>query len=138
MFGSNAVAEAAYLDHVRDVCRDSQPIHFTCRYAMLGADDVSERAYVFLVPDEGLSDIARLHDVLYRGILRDRLRLDLPYIPHITIGASPDRVAAKQWCDELNGAGLELRGVINAVTVTTRLPDTMRTLAEFDLTARVG
>ena len=135
VFGCNAVAEGAYLDHVRQVCRQGRPIQFTCRFAMLGADDEAERAYVFLVPDEGFSGIARLHAALYRGVLRERLRLDLPYIPHITLGASPDRASAKQWCDDLNESGLEIHGAINTLAVSTREHDTMRTISEFNLGA---
>jgi 2'-5' RNA ligase len=133
VFGCD-VDEAAYLEHVGDTCGSVPTIDFRCRYAMLGADDEHERAYVFLVPDEGLSEIARLHDALYRGLLSERLRLDLPYIPHLTIGSSPDRAMAKRWCDELNREGLDVRGTLNALTVAAREPNTMRALASFALT----
>ncbi len=120
VFGCEAVPEPAYVEHVREVCRSAHPFTFRCRYALLGADDEVERAYVFLVPDEGFSAVARLHDALYRGVLGERLRLDLPYIPHLTIGASADRAQAKRWCDELNAEGLDVGGTVDAVTVTVR------------------
>ena len=117
LFGCSEVDEGAYLEHVREVARLSQPISFACRYAMLGADDEVDRAYVFLVPDEGCSGISRLHDALYRRHMAAFLRLDIPYVPHITLGSSADRTAMKACCDELNEAGLSIHGTIEALTV---------------------
>jgi 2'-5' RNA ligase len=117
VFGRSEVDERAYLEHVREVARLSRPTSFVCRYAMLGADDEAERAYVFLVPDEGYSAISRLHDVLYRREMASFLRLDIPFVPHITLGSSADRAAMKTCCDELNEAALAIHGSVEALTV---------------------
>ncbi|WP_374565043.1 2'-5' RNA ligase family protein [Ideonella sp.] len=117
VFGCAAVPEPAYVAHVRQVGERTAPIAFRCRYAMLGADDEAERAYVFLVPDEGHAALSLLHDHLYTGALADHLRLDLPYTPHITIGSSPDRRHAKGLCDGLNAGGLDMRATIDALSV---------------------
>src|SRR5262245_52203029 len=90
-FGCEAIAEESYVQHVAEIAAATAPIRFACRYAALGADDVDDMAYVFLVPDEGNAAIARLHDRIYSGPLAPHLRLDLPYVPHITIGRTRDR-----------------------------------------------
>jgi hypothetical protein len=116
VFGIRDLSEAVFLDHVAGVARFCRQIHFSCRYAMVGADDLDDTAYVILVPDQGNAAISLLHDQLYRGPFRPFLRLEFPYIPHIRIGAMKDFALAKALCDELNGRQVALEGRIAALT----------------------
>jgi 2'-5' RNA ligase len=136
-FGCNAVAEVEYLPHVEAVAQGNLSINFSCRYAMLGADDQDQIAYVFLVPDEGYSKLSLLHDRLYTGTLSPHLRLDVPFIPHITIGSLADRPAAKQLCDELNERGVGMIGSVNALTVAALENGKVRNLASFQLRTKL-
>ena len=102
VFGCNAVGEVEYRQHVAAVAKANVTLDFSCRYAMLGSDDQDQTAYVFLVPDEGYSGFSLLHDRLYTGVLSPHLRLDIPFVPHITIGTLEDRRVAKQLCDDLD------------------------------------
>lgn len=111
------IAQGEYLDHVRSVCRSARPFEFVCRYVMFDVDARTGKAYACLVPDEGFSNIARLHDALYRGVLASSLRLDIPYIPHITIASNLDPSDAKNLCDELNAQGVKVTGRVDALTV---------------------
>ncbi len=133
VFGCSVVAEAEYLQHVQAVASVSAAVRFSCRYAMLGADDQAETGYVFLVPDEGYGALSLLHDRLYTGVLSLHLRLDLPFIPHITIGTLADRRAAKQLCDDLNQQGLDINGTVNALTVGAMEHGKINNLATFPL-----
>ena len=117
VFGCAAVDLSEYTDHIARVAKASRPIELTCKYAMLGADDEDDTAYVFLVPDQGNAEVSLLHDRLYAGPLEPHLRLDLPYIPHITIGALSSRTQAKRLCDELNRQGLCVEGRLEELTV---------------------
>lgn len=135
VFACTGMNEHAYIEHVASVSRGSAPISFSCRYAMLGADDEVERGYVYLVPDEGFSGISRLHDALYSGLLRSHLRLDIPFIPHMTLGASSDRHAAKSLCDELNATGSAIHGAIEAISVAALRDGRIHNLATFSLDA---
>lgn len=119
IFGCDAVALHEYTSHVAEVSAASRAITFSCRYAMLGADDENENAYVFLVPDKGYAEISLLHDRLYAGPLEAYLRLDLPYIPHITIGTLNSRLNAKALCDELNNQGVCIEGGLHSVAIGT-------------------
>ena len=119
IFGCAAIDLNEYTDHVASVAESSRSITFSCKYAMLGADDEDDTAYVFLVPDQGYAQVSLLHDRLYTGPLQAYLRLDLPYIPHITIGTLSSRTEAKALCDELNHQGIRIQGRLKALTVGT-------------------
>jgi len=117
VFGCAAIGVHEYKHHVAEVAASSKPIAFSCKYAMLGADDEDDTAYVFLVPDQGYAEVSLLHDRLYTGVLQPYLRLDLPYIPHITIGTLKSRADAKALCDELNSKRLHIDGRLTALAV---------------------
>lgn len=117
VFGVQDATDDEYIGHVRAAAASSAAIPFTCRYAMLGADAVGDAAHVFLVPDEGYSAISLLHDRLHAGPLERLLRLDIPYVPRITIATLRDRKQAKQLCDQLNRAGLSITGTLRFLTV---------------------
>lgn len=102
VFGVSDLEYEAYLTHIKAVAENSPTVRFSCRYAMLGADDADETAYVFLVPDEGYSAVSLLHDRLYTGQFERFHRLDIPYIPHITMASSRSREEMKMLCTELN------------------------------------
>lgn len=127
------LAEQTYAAHVAAIAQRTKAIDFICRYAMLGADDESEEGYVFLVPEEGFAAIARLHDDLYTGEMEPHLRLDIPYVPHITIGRLKDRRRAKQLCDEFNARGLAIPGRISDLTVCTPQGRGLASLSEHAL-----
>lgn len=117
VFGCTAVAEADYLVHVARLARSTPAIRFHCRHATLHASGPDGMAHVFLVPDEGHSAIALLHDRLYTGVLAAHLRLDIPYVPHITVAATRDATAAKALCDGLNERGVDISGELRSLSV---------------------
>lgn len=119
VFGCSCLAEPEYTAHIKRIASDLDPIDFVCRHAMLYADDKDggDTAYVFLVPDEGYSAISLLHDKLYTGVLQPYLKLEIPYIPHITIGTMKDLRAAKALCDDLNSKGVQISGRFDVLTI---------------------
>jgi len=133
VFGCETVPQSEYVQHVQAVAQATRSITFACRYAMLGADDEDDSAYVFLVPNEGFAELSMLHDRLYTDVLSAHLRLDLPFIPHITIGRLTERRAAKSLCDALNTRGVSIEGSVSALTVGTRENGRIHSLASFAL-----
>jgi 2'-5' RNA ligase len=117
VFGCSDVPLSLYRRHVATVARSQSVISFSCRYAMIFNVATNDNYSVFLVPDEGYSEISKLHDKFYRGPLAPHLRLDLPYIPHITIATIPDAARIKALCDKLNAAGITIHGQIDAITL---------------------
>ncbi|RYH23230.1 MAG: 2'-5' RNA ligase family protein [Alcaligenaceae bacterium] len=133
VFGIRDVEESVYLKHVRSVADSVKPIQFRCRYAMLGADDIDDTAYVFLVPNEGNAEISLLHDSLYQGVLQPYHRLDFPYIPHVTVASTKDFKLAKQLCDDLNRTGVRADGWLSSLSVGVLKDGTLQTLRDFAL-----
>ena len=86
-------------------------IKFISKCTVIVKDSFSEFTDLFLVPDEGYSDIVKLHDKLYSGILKNNLRFDIPYIPHIGIGGSTNPVECKSIADELNKSNFSINGL---------------------------
>lgn len=77
----DAIGEEALVNHIEQVLRGWQPFEIGLREVQTAWDD-----YIYLLVQEGKETLVRLHDEIYTGILREYLRLDLPYIPHVTLG----------------------------------------------------
>lgn len=99
---TDRIAQADLSNHIQGVAQCSNTLDFTCRYALVHNDHESDDYYIFLVPDEGFSRISLLHDRLYSGLMHPRLRLDIPYVPHIGIATSKDREALHELATKWN------------------------------------
>lgn len=117
VFQVHDLAEPAFSEHVARVAEVSAPVRFVCRYAMVHNDVSSEDYYVFLVPDEGFSELSLLHDTLYTNALASKLRLDIPYVPHIGIATLKDPAQCKVLADELNSGHLSIGGRVEEISV---------------------
>jgi 2'-5' RNA ligase len=114
VFGAALDAEL-YIAHVRDVAQSLAPLRFKLSHAMLYYTGVGS-AHVFLVASEGAAGLTRLYRQLYGDPLAPSLRLDKPFIPHITIAAVEDPAAALQIADDWNAQNISLSGEIDVVT----------------------
>lgn len=117
VFPTENVGEATLVDHVRRRAAAAAAFEVVLRCAILGDPDFQNHAHAFLVPDEGFSDIVRLHDRFYTGPLADELRLDLPFIPHVGIANTPEPAACKAIVDMLNAEAFEIRGRVDMLDV---------------------
>lgn len=99
-------------NHISNICNSFKAIKFTVRTSTVVKDSFSDYTDVFLIPDEGNSDIIKLHDKLYAGILSKELRLDIPFIPHIGIGASLDPEESKDISNQINDKNILISGEI--------------------------
>ncbi len=114
---SEGIDERQMGEHISAIAADCYPIDFCCRYALVYDDEGCDDYYIFLVPDEGFSGISRLHDRLYSDFMRTKLRLDLPYIPHIGIATGKDPEQLYELARDWNAAGHEIHGMIDALTL---------------------
>src|SRR5215212_5363262 len=74
--------EENLVHHLESVLRGWQsfPIH-------LQGFQISSDHHLFLLLEEGNANILRLHGEIYTGILTGYLRKDIPFLPHLTLGA---------------------------------------------------
>jgi hypothetical protein len=129
---------APFRDHLRRQLQGQRAISFTLRCALVVKDDFNDNTHTFLVPDEGFSDLVKLHDKLYGGFLADQLRLDIAYIPHITITTSHDAHLCKRIADEINQQGingqeLAIPGVIGIIEIVQLANKIVTTLEQLSL-----
>jgi hypothetical protein len=117
VFPTDEIAQETLAEHVREQVAGVAPFEVVFRCVILGDPDFMEHAHAFLTPDEGFSEVVRLHDRLYTGPLASELRLDLPFIPHIGIASLPDMEECKQVVDQLNETRFEIRARVEQVTV---------------------
>ena len=99
------------------------PISFAIRSTKVVRDVLGDMSHVFLVPDEGSGEITTLHDRLYAGVLRRHLRTDIPFVPHMTVGAAADFATAEKVAEGLSVHSRIVRGTvlsIELVNVGTR------------------
>jgi 2'-5' RNA ligase len=80
-FEVDRVAKPDLLEHVAHVAQQAAP--FDARFSRL---ELSWDQWVFLTPDLGVQQLVSLHDQLYAGLLHPFHRVDLPFVPHVSIG----------------------------------------------------
>ena len=131
VFPQSIVTESQLAEHVRKQLAGCHAIQFVLRSSILIKDDSSDSYFVLLVPDEGFGSIVRLHDKLYTGILAPALRLDIPFIPHITVGYSPDAQAYKMLVDILNQVEFAIRGEVSGLDIIRKDVDKVWTIEHF-------
>lgn len=117
---------------------DTPLIPFVLRCALPFHDATSDATDVFLVPDEGFSAMVRLHDRLYAGMLAPALRLDLPFVPHLTVARFTDSTAAKHLADRLNADSFAIPGTLSSVDVVRRGEERVQTLVKIPLGGQRG
>lgn len=133
VFHFRTVPAERLTEHTEMVARSvrSFPVVFRCGSVV--KDAFSDQTHVFLVPDEGSGALVKLHDRLYAGPLASELRLDVPYIPHITVGGSADPQACKSLADELNRQDFRLDGRVSALDVIRYEAGSVETIARVPL-----
>lgn len=133
VFPQSSVPQAALIAHVQTIAAVHTPIPFVIHRVQAVADSISPNHYLFLVPDDGFDAVHQLHDQLYSGELAHELRLDIPFIPHITLGHTPDVAYCNAAADAINKQPFELAGVIDVLDVVELEGDTARTIAQIKL-----
>jgi hypothetical protein len=92
-------------------------VHLRC--ATVNKDPFMPMYHTLLVPDEGYSNIVRLHDMRYTGMLHPQLRLDIDFIPHMCIANDPAARRLKPWADLWNAEPFALSSRTHALDVIT-------------------
>lgn len=117
VFPTDAIDQDELLQHVTESAVAFHPFEVVFRCAVLGDPDFMGHAHAFLTPDEGFSEIVRLHDRLYTGPLASELRLDLPFMPHVGIAGVADPHECKRIVDEINEDRFAIRSRVKRLDV---------------------
>ncbi len=117
VFSVPDMAYEVFAAEVRRQAAGVSAIDFCMRAATVNRDAIGGQYDAFLVPDEGNSAIIRLHDRLYSHVLAPHHRLDIPYVPHISIASSPDAQYVKRIVDEWNAQAFAIHGRIRHLDI---------------------
>lgn len=88
-FESDVTAKALR-DHLEKLAARLHPFNVTFS-GVTGA----EGEYLYLNVKTGNDEIIRLHDQIYKGLLKEFLNRSITYIPHLTVGRMKDKKAFK-------------------------------------------
>ena len=133
VFPLSGISQSTLALHISERVVNTRKIQFALRSSILVKDDFSDNYFVMLIPDEGFSSMVKLHDRLYTGVLATALRLDIPFIPHVTIGYSLDAQACKNIVDALNREGFEIKGYIYRLDLVEKESNQASTVQQFEL-----
>ena len=122
-----------FIEEARNTCNTMKAIDFEIRCATVSKDAFKDYYHLFLVPDLGYSSIVKLHDRMYSGFLSGELRLDIDFIPHISIANSQDPTIVKRWADEWNSKEFIITGTIDTLSVVDYHENVVTGLIAFDL-----
>jgi 2'-5' RNA ligase len=97
--------------HIRNVVSRWPPVPVTFRRVRVHAGE-----FVFLMASRGAASVTALHDKLYTRSLRQFLRPEFGYEPHITVARDPDPRKVEAACAEAQAAfPAEFAGVVREV-----------------------
>jgi 2'-5' RNA ligase len=133
VFAVDDVSQNAFITHVRSKVRTFPKIPFAMRCASTAPGILDDDWFLMMIPDEGFSGLLKLHDRLYTGLLRRYLRLDIPFIPHITVGVFKDPKKCRNAADRINKSGFAVSGRITTVEVLSYEDDCINTLEQIEL-----
>jgi len=96
VFPFEGVPQDEVAAHATAVATSTPAVAFRLTTAAVVRDPAAERSHVFLLPREGELALSRLHRQLYSGPLEAKLRRDIPYQPHVTVGAFDSHADAER------------------------------------------
>jgi hypothetical protein len=137
VFSGADMEPRAFVEAVRANAAGLPRIRFRLRSALVVPERTVGRFHVFLIPDEGFAAIVRLHEALHRGPIEAALRLEQPYLPHITVATCETHAQARKVAAGLNNGDLDISGYIDTLEVERRTGEVIRRIAEVPL-ARHG
>jgi hypothetical protein len=117
VFSTPGVSEVGFIEDVKKTTAGFRAINFCIRSATINKDVFSNNYDAFLVPDEGHSQMLKLHDALYSQTLAPQHRMDIPYVPHISVANSHDPYAIKKIVGNLNSQNLTITGSITSLDI---------------------
>ncbi|KFM98571.1 2'-5' RNA ligase family protein [Bacillus clarus] len=117
--------------YIMNISRGTRPIEieFASRIS-------SEGEYLFLEVERGKEQIEELHDRLYTGPLRQFLRTDIPYIPHVTVGRKDSAELAAEIVKDIPSFSENLKCVIERISVE-RIGENGESIIEFEVLLKI-
>jgi len=135
VFATRDVDKDSFVNEVKQKLVGMVAFDIDLNVATINQDDSGKYFHEFLVPDAGNSEIIKIHDKLYSGILAPNLRYDIDFIPHISIGDSESADRSKQRVDQLNARGVSIHARVSSIDVIEYADGAVSVIEKIQLTA---
>ncbi|MGB5846755.1 MAG: 2'-5' RNA ligase family protein, partial [Anaerolineales bacterium] len=122
-----------YIAEIKKQSLGFQPFDFCIRCATLSKDAFQDLYHVFLVPDEGYSQILKMHYKLCGNRFFPYRLLNVDFIPHIGIGNSKDPLRCVELVESWNREEFSISGHISALVIANYENDTVETIEDIPL-----
>jgi len=133
VFPTDKITGLDLLKHIESIDLHTDSFNFTLDKAMV-VEDIHSRYYqIQLVSDKPISEMIKIHDRLYSGLLDKELRKDSLYTPHITIAGSDDATTVKELARNIHKEGLDISGKINKITLSSFDGERVSNIRDFRL-----
>lgn len=110
-------SEEFFVREIKQRATGAAPIDIELRFATLRLDPRSGRYLEQMVPELGIAALATLHDELYEDVFMQHQRLDLGYVPELTIGRCDRPMLGKQRVSAWNKKGFSIPGRVDALDI---------------------
>jgi len=133
IFPCSGINQDDFCGHVEKRIEGFNSFDFRINRVELNTDPSGDSWHLFLVPEKGFEQIIKLHDSLYTEILNEKLRTDIPYIPHITVGRFENERDGEKVYEEMNNQKLTISGRISTIEVIAIENNQLKTIRSFEL-----
>ena len=133
VFPVTEMQEKDFIAEIEGLSINVHKIDFVFRCAIINKDSFSDYYHALLAPDEGFSQIVKLHDKLYSRNLKPYHRVDIDFIPHIGIGNSKDKHKCKKMVDEWNENDFSIKGTVSQLSIVKYENNVIETIKEIRL-----
>lgn len=133
VFPVSEIPRDKFIEEAITKAKGSKPIDFEIRCATVNKDIFLDYYHLLLVPDKGYSDVVKLHDKLYSGLLFPHLRLDIDFIPHVGIANARDKYNVKKWAGQWNAKDFCINGTIEKLMVVDYTNNILTDILEINL-----
>jgi hypothetical protein len=122
-----------FIAEIKKQVQGFQPFGFCTRAAALNKDAFQDLYHVFLVPDEGHSQILKIHYKLCADKLFPYRLLDVDFIPHLGIGNTKDSLRCVEMVESWNQHEFAISGQITALDIANYENNTVTTIERIPL-----
>jgi len=117
IFPTNMFDENTLAEHIKMKIAGTNPIKVKFDSTKVVEDDSRSYFHTFLIPSKGFSEITNLHDILYTGKLKDELRVDIPFIPHVGIGTNVYEKPMLELSERIDNEHISIEGTLNCLSI---------------------
>ena len=133
VFPTFNISKSDFINEVKKQSENIYKIKFKIKCSVIDKNSFNEYWHTFLVPDEGFSEIIRLHDKLYSDKLFETMRIDLHFIPHIGITSLKDSIQTWKIIQEINQSNINIIGKIENLDIVNYEDNKVTTLEKIIL-----